>query len=294
MVFFSTDGQGLTSTSANHIANLAKEKIRNVESSLDTLTLFSTSVSLIGTGTENRLTTGISADELGEVIGKLRTIAKAKSLIAWLREAIKAERELREAIKRITMEEFLKIKGIEEPEFPKSQKVLTEEDFYNSLSVDERNRYFEAETLAAVLGKAIHQEGSLAKAREELQKRILSPRSVEGEGRDALIYSYTPTVAQADIEDLYFRIQKQYREAQAKVNSVKHECEKAVSESEIASTAQFRKDLNDYNQARSLLEAELVEYKKEQLAKIRKYRIIIPQSLKEIYEEVSSLGKSPK
>ena len=28
MIFFSADGNGLTSTSANHIANLAKEKIR--------------------------------------------------------------------------------------------------------------------------------------------------------------------------------------------------------------------------------------------------------------------------
>lgn len=50
MIFFSKEGKGLTSTSANHIANLAKEMVREIESSLSSLTLYSTSVALIGTG----------------------------------------------------------------------------------------------------------------------------------------------------------------------------------------------------------------------------------------------------
>lgn len=44
MIFFSTEGKGLTSTSANHIANLAKEMVREIETSLAGLTLYSLSL----------------------------------------------------------------------------------------------------------------------------------------------------------------------------------------------------------------------------------------------------------
>lgn len=53
MIFFSTEGKGLTSTSANHIANLAKEMVREIETFVSGLTLYSTSVVLIGNDNVN-------------------------------------------------------------------------------------------------------------------------------------------------------------------------------------------------------------------------------------------------
>ena len=94
MIFFSADGQGLTSTSANHVANLAKEMVRVLETTLASMVLYSASVALIGSDTENKLNMGAAADDLTDMPRKLRTIAKAKSLIAWLREAIKAKERL--------------------------------------------------------------------------------------------------------------------------------------------------------------------------------------------------------
>ena len=41
-IFFSEDGKGLTSTSANHVANLAKEMISDLETSLEAMSLYST------------------------------------------------------------------------------------------------------------------------------------------------------------------------------------------------------------------------------------------------------------
>ena len=90
MIFFSKEGNGLTSTSANHIANLAKEMVREIETTLANLTLYSTSVALIGSDSVNILSEGDNADALRDVRSDLHTIAKANSLIAWLREAIKA------------------------------------------------------------------------------------------------------------------------------------------------------------------------------------------------------------
>lgn len=291
MIFFATDGQGLTSTSANHVANLAKEMIRGLESSLASLTLFSTSVSLIGSETSDLLTQGAQAGELADVQRKLHTVAKAKSLIAWLREAIKAKERLLKEAESMTNADYIKLKGLEEVKTPKSRHALTEDEYSASLSMNERNRYYELETLAAVLGKAIHPDGSFAEAREKLNTRLHQPRDVKGDGRDTLIYSYTPTVDPQAVEDLYFKLQKQYREAQSRLNVIKFECQKAVKASEVAAATIYANELDRFTEYNQRISAERTAYVKERVREIGDYKIIIPQSLQEIYDEVSHLGK---
>ncbi|MDE5726663.1 MAG: hypothetical protein K2H94_00880 [Duncaniella sp.] len=290
-IFFSPDGQGLTMTSANHIANLAKEMIRGIETQLEAMVLYSTSVSLIGTDGSDELVKGNTREELEETPAKLHAVAKAKSLIAWLREAIKAKERLIREVETLTLDEYAKLMDITLPTPPKADTPLDADQYFASLSLDERNRYYETETLAAVLGKAIHPGGSFAEAREDLDRRIQTPRDVRGDGRDTLIYSYRPTVATESVDDLYFRLQKQYREAQAKVNASKFECERAVKESEIACDAKYTEELAAYNQELSLLNARLSTYRKERIKEISAYRIAVPQSLRDIFDKVSHLGK---
>lgn len=296
MIFFSPVGEGLTSTSANHIANLAKEMIRGVETSLASLVLYSTSVALIGTESSDELVKGATDEELQAVNGKLRTVAKAKSLIAWLREAIKAKERMIKEAEALTLRDFAKMREIDLPKPPEKAPALTEEEYYGSLTLDERNRYYETETLAAVLGKAIHPDGSFAAARDALDKRLQSPREVKGDGRDTLIYTFTPTVEYQAVDDLYFRLQKQYREAQATVNSFKYECQRAVKDSQVAADTKYADELADYNKQTQLLSARLSAYIKERVREIGDYKIVIPASLKDIFTEVSHLGKpqSPK
>ncbi len=291
MIFFSPDGKGLTSTSANHVANLAKEMIRGIETSLDAMVLYYTSVSLIGMEAAERLVNVSTSAELQTVAGRLHSVAKAKSLIAWLREAIKAkERLLREA-EALTLKEYAEAQGIELPKPVEKGHALTEDEYYASLSLDERNRYYETETLAAVLGKAIHPDGCFASARDALDRRLQTPKEVKGDGRDTLIYTFTPTVATGEVDEVYFRLQKQYREAQARVNSSKYECQKAVKESEVAVETRYAEELNAYNDELRQINARLSAHIKARVKEIGDYKIIIPQSLREIFDEVSRLGK---
>lgn len=291
MIFFATDGQGLTSTSANHIANLAKEMIRGIEGDLSSMVLYSTSVALIGTERAEELTKGYTTEDMEKIPGMLHTVAKAKSLIAWLREAIKAKERMLFEVEDMSLEAFAKQEGIEMLPLPVKSKEFTEDEYFASLSLDERNRYYETETLAAVLGKAIHPDGSFAAARAGLDKRIHNPRRVEGDGRDTLIYTYTPTVEPEAVEDLYFRLQKQYREAQSKVNSMKYECDKAVKESQVAESTKYALLYDEYTTQFKQVSNRMATYKQERSKEIGDYRIVIPQSLREIYEEVSHLGK---
>ena len=91
MVFFAnenTEGVKLSSTSANHIANLAKEYIQGVETQLNNISFFNVEVALVGsTGGANTIQTGESSEVLDSLQSLLEGVAQAKSLIAWLRES---------------------------------------------------------------------------------------------------------------------------------------------------------------------------------------------------------------
>ena len=294
LIFFTDNDRGLTSTSANHIANMAKEMIRGIEAELETLVFYSTEVSLIGSDNANTLRRGVDAETVTETAGKLHRIARAKSLIAWLREAIKAKERLIEEAEGLTLEDFAKAEDIKIPEAPKLQESLTADDYYAQLSLDERNRYYELETLAAVLGKEIHPGGHFADARDELMQRALNPHEVKGDGRDTLIYSFAPTVESSLIESTFFELQKQYREAQSKLNAMKYECEKAVTDSEVKVKTDYAEALDKWNGEMKALQARRAEYIKRKVREYGNKRILIPGSLEGIYEEVSHLGKKDK
>lgn len=155
----------------------------------------------------------------------------------------------------------------------------------------ERNRYYELETLAAVVGEAIHPGGSFAQARQALANHIQSPNEVNGNGRDTLIYTYVPTVNPDDVEDLYFRLQKLHRETQASLNAIKYECQKAVSDSVLASKTAYFNASKAYAEAIDILRARLSGIITERMREIGDMKITIPESLKGIYEDVSHLGK---
>ncbi len=292
MIFFLANGKGLTSTSANHVANMAKEMIRSLTAELEELQFYSTDVALIGESKTNRLVNGANDDSVTAVIDKLFRIAKAKSLIAWLREGIKAKEALIEEIQDLTLEDYAKKEGIELKKEPKPEVAMTDDDYIATLSLKERCRYYEIETLASTLGKEIHPGGSFAEARDSFLKKLDRPHSVSGEGRDTLIYTYTSSVHTKTVEDVFFKLQKLYREAQSDVNTCKHECHKVVAEINIAKNAEYVAKLAEWTDGRKLLESRRIEYINRMVKELGEMRIVIPESLQSIYEEVSRLGKT--
>lgn len=58
LIFFGD--AGLTAASANHIANLAKEYVQDIESKLNNFQLYRSSVALIGTQEQNVLSEGVN------------------------------------------------------------------------------------------------------------------------------------------------------------------------------------------------------------------------------------------
>lgn len=291
LIFFSENGEGLTSTSANHVANMAKEMIRSLSTELEEMVFYSTDVALIGSNDTNRLVTGATDDVVRSVASKLHRISDAKSLIAWLREAIKAKERLLDEAKSQTLEEYAKAEGIELREQPKLEDAMTEDDYFAQKPLAERCRYYELETLASTLGKEIHPGGAFSEARQNLLSVSGKPHSVKGDGRDTLIYTYTGSVSPAVVEDVFFLLQKQYREAQAKLNSLKFECQKALTESAVKVKTDYASAMADWNNERKLIAARHAEHIQRQVRHLASLRILIPESLRPVFDEVSRLGK---
>ena len=223
-IFFEKYGDNptLTSTSANHIANMAKEYILNLESEIDNIKFYTTKITIIGTDKENILSKGLT--DISFIPKYLKEIAKAKSLIAWIREGIKAKENLLREIEMFTSEDYAEKFNIPIPQFPKKKSVLTEDEYYSQLSLKERNEYYSLETEAAVIGKVIHNRGSIAKERSKYLLILQNPNNIEGTGRDTIIKSYEPTISQTQIEKVFFELQKRHREVQARLNAIKNKC----------------------------------------------------------------------
>ena len=137
-VFFGENG--LTSTSANHVANLAKEFISSSENYLDSISFVNCEVGLIGS--DKNQTYSLGVHNLNDVEAILADIAKCKALIAWLREAIKAKNSLISDINNFNIFNYCRLKEIPYPERPQLPNYLTAEKYYDSLPIKERNEYY--------------------------------------------------------------------------------------------------------------------------------------------------------
>lgn len=285
LVFFSDNG--LNVTSANYIANLCKEKYSEWESIIDTLTFYTTTVALIGSSDINILKHGIKKEELDKIPELLDKIAKAKSLIAWLREAIKTKDYL---VAKLNTEKIEK-KNELLPKYPEKDKVLTEEEYYDSLPVKERNRYYSLETEAAVIGKIIHLNGVFNKARKKLSNVINNPNKVEGSGRDTIIYNYIPTLSEEEVNTVFFNLQTKHRSIQAELNSIKNKCQEAINKSKLEVQNKYDAVVEEYKIKACQIVNELDKTYDERINSINKLKIVIPNDLKDIYEEIQKLGK---
>ena len=286
-IFF--DVEGLTSTSANHLANLAKEYIQTVENELESITLYSTNIELIGTESTHILSRA-NAD-IHSIADKLNKVAEAKSLIAWLREALKAKERLQEEVNSLSLRDFCALKSIIYNEAPSSPETMSEDDYLGSLNIKERERYYHLETLCAVYGKYIHPNGVYANARKKFKSVLLNPTSVQGSGKDTIIYKYTPATTAEEVDKVFFELQDTHRNFQAELNGMKHKMEIAIEEYNQNALTAYRTALSSYSDWHASATAEFQEYISQESARIRNLKIVIPNNLTNIYNIVKALGK---
>lgn len=286
-VFFGKEG--LTSTEANHIANMAKEYI-NANSNMD-LIFYNTSIEILNNNNQV-ITKTNNKNSLKDLEEKLERIAEATSLISYLREAIKAKDRLIIEMEALSLGGYCIIKNIEYPKNPNAPlNILTDNEYYGSLPIKEREKYYTLEAFASVYGKFIHPNGSFVNAKEKLVEVIQTPTKLGLNGNDTIIYNYEPLVSISYVEAVFFELQVKYRDVQAQLNKLKADCENAIKRDSIYKFNSYREALSKYQSAKALLETELSSYKAMETERIGKLKIIIPDDLKDTYSKISNLGK---
>lgn len=286
-VFFGESG--LTSTSANHVANLAKEFISSNENYLNSISFINCKVGLISSDKDQTYSLGVQ--NLNDIEVILAAIAKCKALIAWLREAIKAKNALISDINNFNISSYCQLKGLPNPERPQLPDYLTAEEYYDSLPIKERNEYYSLEAEAATLGQFIHPGGNLNQQRSLLSEKLMHPIKSEGEGRDTILYKYSPSISLEEVDSTFFKLQAKHREIQARLNGMKHLCEIAVQQDQLQKDNTYKAADNAYFTKMHELANEINIYKDEELTRIQNLKIVIPNSLESIYKKIQSLGK---
>lgn len=305
---------GVTSTSANYVANVAKEMVRCEQEALDNLDFVTITIAddLYQVKCGRITKRGDNEEALMQMPAKLDRVAKMKSLIGWLREGIKAKEELIEKVKKMGDHEVGHILQLQEPyhltesqrkngcwdnaggfKFFLTKNTPTEEEYMKQLPEAEQRKIQLLQTKAAVMGKFIHEKGAFGMARKKAMECGRNPVMVEkgGMARPTLFYTSHLEVGKEKIDEVYFSLQNAYREVQQELNALlfktkelwRKECLR-IEEDNKAIFQEYDIASRDYLNAVRL-------WKEARVAEIADYKIIIPQELRELFDEVNRIGK---
>lgn len=280
-----TNESGITSTSANFLANLAKEILKDAESQLSNICFLNKTAELIN-GDKKQIASGWT--DPSQIEALIQKIGAMHSFIAWIREAIKAKDNLLSQIDRYDVSDYAEDNNLEIPSRP-DQKFVSEATIINEMNIKERQRYFMLEAYAAAYGRYIHPDGSVAQARQDMYDRLNNPTKLAGNGRDLIIYGYTPSADKEDVETTYLSLQSQHREYEKQLNAIKFKVKEEVNRRNTEYLVEYRKALAEYNHEIELLRnawSEQLIALKEQVSKMK---IVIPNSLQSTYEQLEAL-----
>lgn len=338
-IFFTTDNGGLSETSANHIANLAKELVKKHNLALKSLNFVEKTAGVLGQDTQSVIEAGSDREMLNSIPQRLEEIGKANSLIAWLREAIKAKNTFLENVKYATIEDCCEWEGMDGIHVDPNDALKRIKDYQDKISkIDALERKIAnqvttpdpAITEEEAVGKWSEHEQSDYKSLvstvstlevidEHLNALIASIMDAESEvkkpqeqNNGTSIYRFErPTVTVEQVEEKLKVIRLQLAEArdrlyayqekieaEIKADRLQKEKEAAARENQLELDKQalevLKNEKEHHLSMTRLHKSErnnlLYTYRIEKAKEIGSLKIIIPASLREIYNKVAALG----
>ena len=276
---------GLTITSANHLANIAKEMYEALVSRLESLRFYSRDYMLAIAGKTFRVENESEISELEALASGLKEIGALKSLIAYLREGIKAKNQMSsDAAFEEHVEELIK-GGRKDLEKPSARKEATFDEEFGKLTAEQKARYYALEAKCATIGSFIHPDGAFAKARKEFFEHTKDPIKVVGKGQEAEINTFSSSFTAEQIDSVFFELQKEYRTIQAEFNKLKAEVDERVAEANKHYANEALTAMKLWLDTRKV---ERTQYDSE----VKALKIVIPQNLREVYEKVNAVANA--
>lgn len=279
--------KGITSSEASHIANFVKELVKAFDVNKDNFKVFTKSF------TEDSKTLRLDSNEKIDNWGdKLLEKGKMYSLSAYLKEAIKYKEELYQQIS----EETLDSKTYEDKlesftlELPVKPETSFSEYFIKHMTEDDRVKYLSSESICAHIGKFIHDFDDIRKQLDSME-----PTSFQNiSGLKVITVINTPLYEKEEILSELERLTSLHRNSEKIVNMYKANYENWKSsllekyETErIYYTNEHVKNFDKRRSTINVFEAEFQAKKLKRLSDNRALKIVIPESLSEIYNSVT-------
>lgn len=292
LIFFGSEG--LTSTSANHVADMAKHYQQSTREHLESINFVEESVQVVGSDKAMRTQNAWTPEELASIKDELLKVAQADLLDAYLREAVKARARLTNEVRNMTLEMWAMGQHIELPTIPNRKTYLTEDDYLANLNIKERLEFLQTKQYAAIFGDYVHPHGEFAVARKLAQTKRNHPSHVEKNGRDTLLTTWNVAFTDAEIDAPFYELEEVWREYQARYNGLKHKMELALIADQTQKDEEYNKAYMLYSQRIKELTNDFELWKKAEQQRIADLKIVIPNDLKDTYTFINSLGKKSK
>ena len=299
-VFIANEGEyGITRTQAQHLSAVAARFKTQSEKRLERTTFLNCTISLIGSTVENNSQVGMT--DLDILKEDIKIISDMNAFIAWFREADKNLNSVQQDFQQADLDDYLQEMHISlevAPKSPERPQNVTLEDAINALDVKNLELYRALEAKAAVYGKYIHPSEALEKARSEVYDRLQNKIEVSGEGRDTVLQKYEPSVPVESIDALYNELQYEYRKVEQQLNHMKSDLRNWVDAENRKRQDAYKAAMQEYNDLiskgfseRERLYADMQVWRDENLSKLAKMRIRVPEALKETEKMLRDLGK---
>lgn len=284
-VFFAE--KGITSTSANHVSNKGKELLKSEQAVLDNINFVNTTASLLSGGESRTITKGMNADSFESMHKTIAKIANLNAMSAWIHEAIKAKTEILEYVQSLSIDKWAKDQNIELPNAPIKEFPIVESDVIGTWDVAKRNKYYVYESYCSLVGKFIHPKGAFYEAKAQMNNALQNPSKVEGSGRDAIIYSYEPSMLVSDVNAEYDWLSTELRHKEAEFNKMKQEIIDAITEDKLAKAQKFNDAHVKYIDTMESIRNKFDMWKTKVVKEVSALKIYLPQGPKQTYDEIN-------
>lgn len=289
-VFFGESG--ITSTSATYLCNIARELLKDIESSLNNISFITEEVTLFGSENKIRTKEGYNLSELSDLDSKLTKAAQLKAFIAWMSEGIKAKDVESEKLREYTLSDF--IKDFPEYVVQRSKDSTLDPNYgLGKLDVSERVKYLFSEALTSSIGKYIHNNGALRKAYSELLNIAHNKVNITTEAKDSIVVvtNKIPSVDTKEVEKIMLKYQDLRRENEKVLNSLKSKIKSYNHEYQMYLTLEDKAASESYNEKMEVVRSKYNEYVLNKRSEIEKLKIIIPDGLRSIYNDLHTISK---
>ena len=297
-IYFAEEGQpGLTMDKAQRLCVWADKMMMDAQAAISSVNFVSEKEISLNDG---ELVTVIGDTQLS-FDKEIKNMIALTSLMSWLHEAIKIKSELNNKACGLTIEEWAVSKGIVMPECPRRLRVRRDtvereeykESFIKMWEPEKVARYYRLQNTCAILHKLVGEDAPYETAIKRLLEISKKPREKSWHGDKLYVTEFTPSVDVESAIEQFNRYQMQHSQAQSELNVMKYELNQLMLQHGIKSRNEFKEKYALYEKEMVSLRDQYETYREQEIEKVRKLKIRIPENLMGIFNAVRSMGQEP-